>query len=514
MSREIYNKIGRNSFYNILRRVLLLPFNLILIPIILRYIGVEGYGVWVFVQTVMTFATLMDFGISSGITKFTAQYEAESNYTKILQVFNTFFVIYLCISVVFFTVILLCQDWIITTFIKTDVIAGGDISFVLLLSAAIFGMNIAFSVYPSFLNGLQRMDLTNKAGILWGVCNFIFSVVFLYLGWGIKGLVIANGLSSLITMFTHILLTIKVAPYLKLNPFLFDFKTLSRVFRFSSYGAIGGILAMLHFKFDKLIISYFLGLEYLTFYDVAHKIVFLIWGISGSFTTSIMPAASSTYVNLGLSKMKEIFQATFKYSALIAIPVFLFISVMSGQIIFLWLGPGYENSAFLLRFLSIAYLINVLTGPGAAILTGMGLPRIPFLGSLITATTSVTLSVILIMKIGLPAVIISPLVAHTLGAIYGFVMLQKVLDVSVLGLFYQKLKLPILSGVGIIFCIALLRQYLANGFGTLLITALLYFALYTASIYINGNHEYKVVRRIIHEPLVTMEKAYKIILKG
>ena len=77
MSREIYNKIGRNSFYNILRRVLLLPFNLILIPIILRYIGVEGYGVWVFIQVLMTFATLMDFGISSGITKFTV---AISNY--------------------------------------------------------------------------------------------------------------------------------------------------------------------------------------------------------------------------------------------------------------------------------------------------------------------------------------------------------------------------------------------------------------------------------------------------
>lgn len=514
MRQEIYTKIGRNSFYNILRRVFLLPLNLILIPIILRYIGVERYGIWVFIQTIMTFATLMDFGISSGITKFTAEYEAGKNHLKILQVFNTLFIVYLFICIWFFIAIFVCQDWIINTFIRTEQIVKADISFILLSSAAIFGMNIAFNVYPSFLDGLQRMDLTNKARILWGICNFLFSAVFLSIGWGIKGLVIANGLSSLITLFVYILFSAKVAPYLRLNPLLFDFATLVRVFRFSSYGALGGILAMLHFQFDKLIISYFLGLKYLAFYDMAQRIVFLLWGISGSFTVSIMPAASSTYASLGISKMREIFQTTFKYLALVATPVFLFISVMSERIIFLWLGSGYETSALLLRFLAIAYLINVLTGPGAAILTGMGLPKIPFLGGLITATTSVILSIVLIIKIGLLAVIISPLAAYTLGAVYGFVMLQRILDISIPNIFCQWLKLPILSGLGLILCIIFMSHYLPSSFSTFFIIAALYFALYTASIYRNGSTNYRAIRDVIRAPLLSIEKAYRIIIKG
>src|SRR3989338_11456979 len=119
MSKEIYNRIAKNSLYNLLRRFLVFPVGLILPLVVLGYIGVEGYGVWAFIQALVAYSVILDMG-SDALTKYTAEYKSQENHPKISQIFNTLFVLYLSLFFIFFLAVFINQDWIIDVFIKTD----------------------------------------------------------------------------------------------------------------------------------------------------------------------------------------------------------------------------------------------------------------------------------------------------------------------------------------------------------------------------------------------------------
>jgi O-antigen/teichoic acid export membrane protein len=426
MTSEIYKKIGRNSIYNLIRRLVAFPAGLILPPVTIKYIGIEGYGIWVLVQTIITYTAVMDMGLSPAITKYTAEYEAREDHFKIVQIFNTLFVVYVFLCFILFVVVFLCRGLIIDFFVKPITIPKETVSFVLIMSALVFCCNMVFSAYPSFLNGLQRMDITNKVGSISSISNCILSIVFLCFGGGIKSLAVAGGITSVITSILYMRSCKKVAPYLTFNPLLFNLKTIKEIWGFSSYGALGNMLAIAQFQSDKLIISYFLGVKNLAMYDVAHRLIFFIWGMCGSIITPIMPAIAHTHAKYGVEKSREVFQTIFKYTSLIVCPLILFVFVFADKLILVWLGTGYENAIPVLRVLSLAFFISVLSGPGASILTGMGFYKICFYGGVITTILTVFLCLILTIKFNILGCAIGFMSAYMVGVFYLFIQLQKV----------------------------------------------------------------------------------------
>jgi O-antigen/teichoic acid export membrane protein len=211
----------------------------------------------------------------------------------------------------------------------------------------------------------------------------------------------------------------------------------------------------------------------------------------------MMPAASAIYESLAVKKIKEVFQTTFKYIALIAIPAFLFTSVMADRIIFVWLGHGYEEAAFVFRFLSIAYLINVLTGPGASILTGIGMIEIPFYGGIANGAISVILSLILVIKFGITGIVISNLTANTITTIYFFYYLQKKLGGSTINIL-SYLKFPFLTSMLILLILSFIGKYIRSYHVGLLSAAILFPTIYILFAY--KNPEYGRMRDFIRRP--------------
>ena len=464
MTSEIYKKIGTNSIYNLIRRLVAFPIGLVLPPVTIKYIGIEGYGIWVLVQTIITYTSMMDMGLSPAMTKYTAEYEARGDRFRIIQIFNTLFVIYVFLCCILFIVVFLCRGLIIDFFIKPISIPKETVSFVLITSTLVFCFNMVFTVYLSFLNGLQRMDITNKIGSISSICSCILSILLLYLGGGIKGLAIAGGISSLIAAFMYIRNSKKIAPYLVFNPFLFSFKTIKEIWGFSSYGAVGNILAIAQFQSDKLIISYFLGVKSLAIYDVAHRVIFFVWGMCGSLITPIMPAIAHTHAKYGVEKSKEVFQTIFKYTSLIVCPLFLFVSIFADKLILVWLGTGYENAIPVLRVLSLAFFISILSGPGASILTGMGFYKICFYGGVITTILTVFLSLILTIKFNILGCAIGIMLAYTIGDFYLFIQLQKVFDdFSMTRFLWKSLIFPIVTST-LIFLVTntLINYFIVN----------------------------------------------------
>jgi len=470
--------------------MIILPIGLAIVPIIIKFVGVEGYGVWIMIQTLLAYASVTDMGLSAAIIKYTAEYEGIGNHVKIRQIFNTLFVVYAFLCLILFLIVFLCKGLIVDSLIKPVHIPKETVSFALIISMLVFVVNMSFSVYPSFLNGLQRMDVTNKIDSITSIIKFCLTILFLYLGGGIKGLALAGGVSCIITIIMYIYTSKRIASYLTFNPFLFNFNTLKEIWGFSIYSAMSNLTLLIALQMDKLIINYFLGVNSLAFYDIAHRIVYFMWGLCGSFMVPIMPAISKVHASGEIEKLQEIFRTIFKYLALIVCPLFLFLFVFANRLILAWLGSGYENAVPVLRILSVAYMFSMLCGPGGSILTGMGLYKSSFYSGCVPAFATILFCPVLTRYFNILGCAIGIMFAYVLAHIFLFIRLQKIFKTSfVAQTLYNSLRFPIVTSTVIFFITnVLIGYFLSNRYIVLTLASISLLIVYGLLSYKDKNY--------------------------
>src|SRR5215510_12887367 len=62
---------------------------IILTPYIIRKLGADGYGIWSLLFSLVSYYTLLDFGIRSAIIRYSAHFLARKEPSKINEIVNT-----------------------------------------------------------------------------------------------------------------------------------------------------------------------------------------------------------------------------------------------------------------------------------------------------------------------------------------------------------------------------------------------------------------------------------------
>src|SRR4030042_1346744 len=86
------DKLVKNSLFITLSRIIFIVCNLVLTPLIIRYIGLEKFGIWTLFSAMTSYFLLMDMGIGSSFVKYLAEYYAKKDIDKLNAVANTGFV--------------------------------------------------------------------------------------------------------------------------------------------------------------------------------------------------------------------------------------------------------------------------------------------------------------------------------------------------------------------------------------------------------------------------------------
>jgi O-antigen/teichoic acid export membrane protein len=79
----------KNTVYNNIGYVLQLLISLLLIPFIIHKIGMELFGIWILLEVIVTYLSLLDFtGIGGAFVKYIAEYHTKKDFKKCNQVIN------------------------------------------------------------------------------------------------------------------------------------------------------------------------------------------------------------------------------------------------------------------------------------------------------------------------------------------------------------------------------------------------------------------------------------------
>src|SRR5689334_15108498 len=93
-------KIFRNVLTSLLSLTTNVVVGLVLMPFVVRHIGLTDFGIWVLVNTLVGYMGLLDIGLAPALIRKSAQLIARGDDEELSRTVSTFFLIYLAIAAV------------------------------------------------------------------------------------------------------------------------------------------------------------------------------------------------------------------------------------------------------------------------------------------------------------------------------------------------------------------------------------------------------------------------------
>ncbi len=402
---------------------------LFLTPYVIHHIGIERFGIWAIVGAVTGYFGLFDFGIGTSFVKYIAEFYANKEFKKINEVVNTGFVFYSMFAII---IIALAFIFIkpLLSFFKIPPYLYSETVFVFLAGVILFGISNVLSAFVVIQPGLQRMDITNKVAIVLSIPTIAGTFFFLEKGYGLPGLMINNIIMFVISGVINIVISFKILPELRFNPFLQNKKMFKKLFTFGYKLQIVKMSSFAGSQTDKLLITYFLSLGSVTFYYLGNTIVEKAKDVSLLITSALLPAISELDAGRKMDKIALLYFRSIKYVTLIALPLIFFLFTDARLIILTWMNQDFEKAVLALQILSVGIFTNILTGPAAVTVQGIGKPEYNMRVSLLHLFLNLFLSITLIIKFGFVGVLIGTSLSCFLTGGYFIFLVNRLLKIS------------------------------------------------------------------------------------
>jgi O-antigen/teichoic acid export membrane protein len=452
-------KIIRNTVFNTMGRLWVIGVAFFLTPYVIHKIGVELYGIWAVVGVVTGYFGLLDFGVATSLVKHVSECDARKDSEAMNRVIHTSFLFYSCFGVVIAVLGLAFTNYFLRWFnIPENYLEQARSVF--LLGVLVYAASHLLNTFRAVLNGLQRMDITNKISVTLSVVSIAGTVFFLEMGYGLFGLMVNNAIVYLAGGVMSGVIALRLLPEVKVLPLCFDPKLLVKLVKFGLQIWTAGIASLFHFQFDKLLLAHFSGLSAVAFYDVASKIVTHAREVPLFFSSAIMPAAAELSALKDRKKLEELYFRTTKYMLVSGVAIGSPVIMFAQPFIDVWVGPGFEKTVATTQILMVGYFFNTLTASGYFILNGIGKPEYGMRSSLVATLSNCILSTVLIIHVGYFGVVLGTVISMVTAAAYFIAMVHKEIQKPVFSFWPRLLAAPLAS--------ALLAGVLANRFQILM----------------------------------------------
>lgn len=285
-------KIAHGAAVAMAANVVYLFSRLALTPFILAHVSIGEYGLWALCFVILSYAGMSAFGINNSYIKYTAEYLAAGRIERIAGLLSTGLCVMGAVSVFFFAALAWAAPFCVR-FFRIDPGLADTAVFLLLGTSLAFLLDLTLGAFRGVLEGLQEVA---RSKYIWLAANLLEAalvVAFLHNGFGIRGVLYAYFIKSIVDVGGAMALVFLRLPQLRLSPALISRAYVNELFVFGGKVQVLGLLGMFMGSLDRLIITGMLGVEATGLLEVGRKLPFTARSITGAASAPFLPAASA-----------------------------------------------------------------------------------------------------------------------------------------------------------------------------------------------------------------------------
>ncbi|MBE0572453.1 MAG: flippase [Ignavibacteriaceae bacterium] len=481
--------LAKNTIYNLLGYGLPLLLALIIIPPLIKNLGVERFAILNLCWIVVGYFSFLDFGIGKALTKIIAEKIGSKQHKDIPHIFWTSLMVMLIFSTLASVILYVFVPELLKIFeVSPDLYLETKSSFYVLVIAIPIVTSTAG--LRGVLEAYQEFGTINLIRILMGVFTFLGPlIVFMFtksLYWIVIFLVMVRALVWLIYLIHCFRINVNIKSHFKIS-----IESIKPVLKFSIWITLANLIGPIILYSDRVIIGALVKVAAITYYSTPYEVITKLMIIPTSLVGVLFPVFSSSYfVNPDLSKkyliigMKIIFLAIY--------PIIFIIVMFSYEAMDLWLGKTFaDNGSRVLQFLSIGIMMNALSLITNNCLQGIGKPRIPTLINLVEFPIYITVMWLLVKSYGIQGAAIAYMLMATLDVILMYTAAQKVFFLKFEQYYFPALVIFFIALLSVPF---LISTFLFKVFFTVII--ILTFLILTWNYLLNEKEKYFLISKL------------------
>ena len=394
---SLARRIARNMISRSARHFVSALVGFILIPMFTKYLGAAQYGVWVLAQSVVSYLSLLEFGLTTTLTRHLAAAKATGDYDQANRILGQLATMMWGVGFLI-TLGAIIGSLLLPHIFKLEPAQARLFQWAFLLIGIQAALGVITNIWEGAMGAAEDYHVLNGLYIFAALARLAYSVALLKLGYGLLALLCAQfAVIGIVWLLDHLYMKWRY-PQLSFRPRWFGWKEAKPLAKFSGAVFVSNIAYLLLNDTDKIIAGFMLGPAAVTIYQIGYKLYDLARSLFVNSISVIVPTAAALSVRSNQDKLKQMLCQVSSVMIGIIAAIYLPLIFYGNEFIYLWVGPKFGDSAKVLVWLSLAILLGAHIRVLGAILWGLGEWKVIIYPEILAAIFNVILSILFCLK--------------------------------------------------------------------------------------------------------------------
>lgn len=368
------HRLVRGTVLNFLGQALPLPVGVVALPLILRGLGPERFGIFSISLAVLGAASQFDLGMPRATTKFLAELLGTSDHRKFRQTFWTSLLVQAFVGIIVGGLLLLLVPSVSWGVLKVSHGLIGEMEVSLVLMAASLPFVMLTSMAKGALDAGQHFGITNALRIPLSSIMYVIPAVALFFHIGLPGIFVWILMARVLLTALHLVFCFRVYGVLKKCEV--DLRLIRPLLSFGGWVLVTGLVVAALTTVDRLLIGAIRTTAEVGMYSLPVDTLSRLYILPASFVTVLFPTFSGLAGDA--QHMSRIFAQSTKLLILLMAPISVMLAIFARPILTVWLGPALAaQSTALFRVVALTVLGSSIGWIPYALLQAVGRPDIP-----------------------------------------------------------------------------------------------------------------------------------------
>ena len=259
------------------------------IPLYIKYLGIEAYGLIGIFALLQVWLKLLDMGMTPTLSREMARFTGGTHDAQsIRDLLRSIEIIAFGVALVIAFGIWGASDWLTSDWLRAEKLPVAAVAQAFTIMGVVAALRLIENIYRSSIVGLQRQVLLNVVTSIMATLRGLGALgILVWVSPTIKAFFLWQGVISITTVVFFAIIIYRIVP-VATNSGRFSMKALRGIWHFAS-GMIGiTFLSLLLTQVDKILLSKLLNLEEFGYYALAAV-------VAGGLTLMVSPIAQAFY---------------------------------------------------------------------------------------------------------------------------------------------------------------------------------------------------------------------------
>src|SRR5271157_743 len=406
--RELPDRLGSDERVRLMRDGMLNNASLlisgliaiVLVPIMLKGLGVESYGLWIAAFSLAGTVGLFDFGLGMSVTREVAaslnRGEGRETAPFVKAAGTIFLLVGAAGGILIATLGLPLSSGLHLTATNRQIAPA-----VFALVGASFLADRLLAFTTAVLRGLRRFDITNLLAIITALFRAAGIIALIKVGTGLEGVLMWQVVATAAPALAGQWVVGRLEGKFRFRLGRFDWNMVRAHLPFGLASQLTTIVEVMIWDMVPLVVGLVLGSRWIAPYYIAQRFPTSVGPVIWSIAEALFPAVSQHQREQEMARTREILEVGTRWIVVVAFPLCLGLWIVAPKLLQAWVGNVPPGSTLILRLVTAAVFVEGLAAASIQVLWGRGALRTLVIIPCCLMVTSLGLSLVLLPRIGI-----------------------------------------------------------------------------------------------------------------